>query len=200
MTICTRDRECLFGDIVADKMRLNDAGRVVQECWGSIPSHFPHVELDEFVVMPNHVHGILVITDIGYTVATNVRAKDFSPLQPQNQSVTYKTIQRPRGTSKTIGSIVRGFKIGVTKWIRNHSAIRDVWQRNYWDHIIRNEQELNRIREYIQNNPAQWEMDRMNPCRGEKSFAHTFAPAITPTMAPTVCESSSEYKREAWMI
>jgi REP element-mobilizing transposase RayT len=67
VTICTHNRQCLFGGIADRKMRLNDAGRVVQQCWDRIPTHFPHVELDGFVVMPNHVHGIVVITDIDYT-------------------------------------------------------------------------------------------------------------------------------------
>jgi len=104
-------------------------------------------------VMPNHVHGILFVGD-------SVGAKNLSPLQ---------RAQQPRGTSKTIGSIVRGFKIGVTKWFRknmvgakNLSPLH-VWQRNYYEHIIRNEAELNRIREYIINNPAGWDADQENP-------------------------------------
>jgi len=83
-----------------------------------------------------------------------VGAKNFSPLQPG---------QRPRGTSKTIGSVIRGFKIGVTKWMRTQTNVYDVWQRNYYEHIIRNENELDRIREYIVNNPLKWEFDRENP-------------------------------------
>ena len=81
------------------------------------------------------------------------RAKNLSPLK----------VGSPRGTSKTIGSVVRGFKIGVTKWIRQHTKIENVWQRNYYEHVIRNEDELNLVREYIQNNPKKWEMDRENP-------------------------------------
>jgi len=110
ITICTQDRACLFGDVVDGEMRLNDAGRVAQQCWRQIPAHFPNVELDEFVVMPNHVHGILVITDVG--------AKNFSPL--------HLTEQIPHGTSRTIGSIIRGFKIGVIKWFRKNTDIDTV--------------------------------------------------------------------------
>jgi Transposase and inactivated derivatives len=166
VTICTQNRECLFGEIVDKEMILNDAGRVAEKCWNDIPIHFPHVELDEWVMMPNHIHGILSI----------VGAKNFSPLQ---QPPTRKT----RGTSKTIGSITRGFKIGVTKWMRQNNVIHHVWQRNYYEHIVRNENEFNRIREYIVNNPIQWEFDRENPNRqrdigqahrrGEKFFAPT---------------------------
>jgi REP element-mobilizing transposase RayT len=79
ITICTQDRVCLFGDIVDGKMRLNDKGQHVEKCWHEILVHFPNVELDEFVIMPNHVHGILVIDDI-------VRAKNFSPLLIEDYS------------------------------------------------------------------------------------------------------------------
>jgi REP element-mobilizing transposase RayT len=106
--------------------------------------------------MPNHVHGILTIVD-----SPTVGANNHSPFQ------------RPRGTSKTLGSIIRGFKIGVTKWMRNHTTFKDVWQRNYWEHIVRNESELASLREYIRNNPGKWELDRLNPCRGESSFVPT---------------------------
>jgi len=144
VTICTQNRECLFGDITDAGMVLNEGGKVVERCWHDIPSHFPQVELDAFVVMPNHVHGILVIVD-------TVGAKNVSPLP---------TLP---GTSKTVGSVVRGFKIGVTKWFRNNTNVRDVWQRNYYEHIIRNEQSLNRIRQYILDNPARWAFDCANP-------------------------------------
>jgi putative transposase len=148
VTICTKDRECLFGDITDAIMQINDAGRIVQQCWQNIPLHFPHVQLDEYIIMLNHIHGIICIE-------TAVGAKNFSPLPTLHI--------RPRGTSKTIGAIaiVRGFKIGVTKWMRQHTAIHDVWQRNYWEHVIRDDAKLNSIREYIYNNPAQWELDEL---------------------------------------
>jgi len=184
VTICTHNRVCLFGNIVDEKMKINDAGQVVEKYWNEIPAHFPQVELFDFVVMPNHIHGILFIGD-----TPSERAKDFSPLQ---QPPRQQTSQRPCGTSKTIGSVVRGLKIGVTKWIRNQTNIHDVWQRNYWEHIIRNEPELQHIQEYISNNPAKWELDRMyvddGNCRGEKSFALT------------VREPSPDYATEAWMV
>jgi REP element-mobilizing transposase RayT len=144
VTIVTQNRECLFGDIVDGKMILNDGGRFTQKCWLDISNHFPHVYLDEFIIMPNHVHGIIIIDD------EYVGAKNFSPLPF-------------RSPSKTVGSIIRGFKIGVTKWFRNNTDVYTVWQRNYWEHVIRDENELNRIREYIMNNPLQWELDEENP-------------------------------------
>ena len=154
VTICTHNRRCLFGEIKDADMVLNQAGVAASECWRKIPEHFPQVELDAYVIMPNHVHGILVINE-------TVGAKNFSPL-PSG---------RPRGTSKTIGSVVRGYKIGVTKWMRQNTTACNVWQRNYYEHIIRNETELNRIREYIRNNPAQWDTDRENP----RGMGHHYA-------------------------
>ena len=147
ITICTHRHQCLFGTIVNGDLRLNDTGQRAQTCWNLIPDHFPHVRLDAFVVMPNHVHGILFTSENGV-----VRAKNVSPLQPT------RTLQ---GTSKTIGSIVRGLKIGVTKWARRNTAIQTVWQRNYWEHIIRSEPELAGLREYIANNPARWILDQL---------------------------------------
>ncbi len=125
-------------------MVLNDAGRAVADCWLQIPDHFPNIELEEWVVMPNHIHGIVII----------VRANNYSPL-PANAP-------HPTGTARTIGSMVRGFKIGVTQWYRQRSVPSKIWQRNYWDHIIRNESELNRIRQYILDNPMQWEQDSLH--------------------------------------
>ena len=81
---------------------------------------------------------------------------------PHTKSTVNGVCTRPIGTSKTLGSIIRGFKIGVSKWARNNSEIQTVWQRNYWEHIVRNEPQLNLIREYIHNNPAQWELDSLN--------------------------------------
>ena len=148
ITVCTWNKECLLGSIENGEMVLNDAGRVADNCWHDIPVHFPHVALDEWVIMPNHVHGILFIVD------TTVGAKNFSPLPPTG---------RPLGTSKTIGSIIRGFKIGVTKWMRQNNVIHDVWQRNYYEHIIRNEKHFNNVRRYIEGNPVLWEYDREKP-------------------------------------
>jgi len=152
VTIVTHQRQCIFGRIVDGKMRLNEWGEIAKQCWNEIPQHYPNVTLDEYVIMPNHIHGIIILNDNNIsTIDTEiVGAKNFSPLQQNDH---------PRGTTQTIGSIVRGFKIGVTKWFRQHTNIYIVWQRNYYEHIIRNEMELLRIRQYIVNNPMNWEND-----------------------------------------
>ena len=158
ITVCTHNRVPLFGEIVDGVMALNTAGQIVEKCWCAIPEHFPQVTLDEFVVMPNHVHGIITIgeNNVGANDvrANNVRANDYLP-QPSNEIP--RSLQH--GTSRTIGSMVRGFKIGVTRWFRANTDIHKVWQRNYYEHIIRNEDSYLKIAEYIQTNPQRWEID-----------------------------------------
>ena len=148
VTICTFKHQQLFGQIEDGYMILNEAGENANICWLLIPDHFPNTELDEFIVMPNHVHGIIHIVDFG-----NVGAKNFSPL-PNNMNSFHSP-------SKTLGSIVRGFKIGVTNWIRKNTDNYHVWQRNYYEHIIRDEDDLDRIRKYIRHNPGNWNNDRL---------------------------------------
>jgi len=149
VTICTKDRECIFGKIVDEEVRLTMGGRIADKCWRNIPSHYPHVILDEFVVMPNHVYGVI------FTGDEDVGVQNLEPLQMDGpREGKFQQI-----VPKSIGATVRGFKIGVTKWYRQNTDIHTVWQRNYFDRIIRNEDELNRIREYIIFNPAKWAED-----------------------------------------
>jgi len=154
VTICTNHHESLFvHSAFANNLQLNDIGQIAHQCWLDIPNHYSNVKLDEFIIMPNHVHGIIIIN------TQTTRANNDSPLPNNNQS-------QPRiqthGTSNTIGAIVRGFKIGVTKWCRANTQIYDVWQRNYYEHIIRDKGELTHIRKYIKDNPKNWETDKLN--------------------------------------
>jgi len=120
ITLCTQNRECLFGEILNGEMRLNEFEKIANQCWLEIPHHFPNVQLDEFVVMPDHIHGIIVLNDI-----VGAGVQNFEPLQPRQQQNAYQHI-----IPKSIGSIIRGFKIGVTKWFRQNTDIYVVWQRN----------------------------------------------------------------------
>lgn len=131
ITICTQNRDHLFGGIERGVMILNDAGRFAERCWLAIPEHYPGTELHEYVIMPNNVHGIVGV---------------------QNQ---YQKI-----IPRSIGAIVRGFKIGVTKWFRQNTTIHTAWQRNFYEHIIRDEKSHLNISEYIINNPMTWREDR----------------------------------------
>lgn len=160
ITICAQNRRCLFGSITEGAMVLNDAGRAVADCWLQIPDHFAHVELDEYVVMPNHIHGIVII--VGANNYSPLQSNHDSPVQSNDYSPLPANASHPTGTARTIGSMVRGFKIGVTQWYRQRSVPSKIWQRNYWDHIIRNESELIRIRRYILDNPIQWQQDALH--------------------------------------
>ncbi|WP_129594201.1 transposase [Seramator thermalis] len=173
ITIVAHDRKCLFGEIVNGDMRMNECGEMARQCWLEIPNHFPQTQLDEYIIMPDHIHGIIIINDFPI-----VGAKNFSPLpfepsprscqpspqpsEPSPNNMGTKIFSpRPnttpfRSPSQTIGSIVRGFKIGVTKWMHQNTDIQNVWQRNYYEHIVRNADELHRIRQYIRNNPRNW--------------------------------------------
>jgi len=126
-------------------MRMNDYGRIVAEAWRDLGRRFKHIELDEFVVMPNHVHGII-----------HVGAPFMAPSDPG--MVNQGAINR----APTLGGVVRTFKAVASRAIRRDGADFQ-WQRNYYEHIVRSENELARIREYIANNPAQWALDRENP-------------------------------------
>ena len=168
VTICTRERECLFGAVVDGKMRLNDVGRVVQTIWGGLLERFPTIESDAFVVMPKHVHGILLV---GAALAPPKRCKVGAGLA---LPVGGATSSAPtRSASTTLGTVVRAFKsicaIGVNRLLSRSG--QPLWQRSYYEHIIRDEESLNRIREYIGTNPLRWQLDRENPERkGEDEF------------------------------
>lgn len=142
VTVCTHDRLCLFGEIADRRMALNDAGRMVQQVWDDLPNHYSHVELDECVVMPNHVHGIVVIVGAGFKPA---------PTKPTKRHGLPEIVRALKAFSARRINEMRGMPGGK------------IWQRGYYEHIIRNDDELNRIREYIANNPMKWEMDRENP-------------------------------------
>lgn len=160
VTVDTWNHECIFGSIADGRMHLNGFGKIVGECWDLVPEHFPNVELDEFIIMPNHVHGIFIIMDDSVHMMESagsthsVGATHASPLQQSSR------LHGPK--SRSVGSIVGSFKSAAAKRIneiRGEPGAR-VWQRNYYEHVIRDEIEMNRIRQYIMDNPAKWESDK----------------------------------------
>lgn len=176
ITICCFENKHLFGKIVDGVVMLNEAGRFAERCWEEIPEHFKNVVLHAFVIMPNHVHGILEIVGAKNEEDGNVAgakmknngnnennadregAKNFSPVR--GDIIGNRNSPLPQSPSRTIGSVVRGFKIGVTKWMRQNTGVINVWHRNYYDIIIRNEQSYDNISNYIVNNPINWRDDR----------------------------------------
>ncbi len=191
VTIVAQGRECLFGEIVDGEMRLNEYGEIVQKWWNEIPIHFPNVELGAFVIMPNHVHGIIYIIEErrGEVLSPrdnpnannlNVGNQGGAPLpndipnninqdvsnwggETPNQGGETPPLQRP-----TLGQIVAYFKYQSTKEmnrIETPNAITRFWQRNYYEHIIRNEKELQQKTDYILDNPSRWDEDDENTAK-----------------------------------
>jgi putative transposase len=145
MTICVQGRECLLGEIREGEMQLNNHGKIVKDCWHDLSQHYPNIELDAFVVMPNHVHGVIVIVGEGLP-------------RPYGDAIPYPPKQ------PTLGQIVAYYKYQSTKAInlmRQAPGTR-FWQRGYYEHIVRDDKSLSRIREYVVNNPMRWELDREN--------------------------------------
>ena len=192
VTICTSSRQKFFGEIADCQMRLNMAGIFAERCWQEIPKHFSTVELDEFVIMPNHIHGLIIINHENTTpvevqhMTIPVEVQYIEPLRNVNFQPNVKPKQKAayqHVIPGSVGAIIRCFKSAVTRWFHENTQIKTVWQRNFFDHIVRDESELNRIRLYIQQNPSKWPSDRQNKNR-----------------LKIVRETESIYQDEIWMI
>jgi putative transposase len=180
VTLCAYKNICLFGDIIDGRMCLSDLGQVADACWRIIPAHHPHVALDSFVVMPNHVHGILIIKRAAgsedkaeTTGATEsgedtggigaVGARYISPLPAKrNPSLSLPPISPPPGS---LGVIVGTYKAAVTRQVNRQywSPEGTVWQRSYYEQVIRSRDALRRARIYVALNPARWMADPYYP-------------------------------------
>ena len=163
ITICTKDREHYFGEIVDGQMKLNKLWQFASTHRWQISDHYPMVDCHEFICMPNHIHGIIIIRDIGtQTLASETidlsRTYKNTSLQSINTSPQSKQSFIP--SSWSLGAIIRGYKIGITKYA-NHNNITFARQWRYHDHIIRNEDEYNRIKYYIQTNPQNRDNDSL---------------------------------------
>jgi REP element-mobilizing transposase RayT len=162
VTLRVQGRMCLFGEVVDGEMRLNDAVRMVLGVWNALPRHYAGVEVDSFVVMPNHMHGIIILTnELEVPVGAGPRACPSSGHSG-----------RPRGaapTTMTLGNVVHRFKSLTTAKYRRGVNEQDwspfpgrLWQRNYYEHVIRNASDLFNARRYICNNPMRWDLDEEN--------------------------------------
>jgi REP element-mobilizing transposase RayT len=151
VTICTHGQDCLLGEIVDEEMMLSSYGKVAKTCFEEIPLHFAHAELDAFVIMPNHLHGIIVLAN-----TTEVAAQHAAPLR---NGVSL------RPAPGSLSTIVRSFKSASTRRINELRAMEGThfWQRDYYEHVIRNDRDMDRIRGYITTNPLKWSLDRENP-------------------------------------
>ncbi|MEL6248944.1 MAG: transposase [Cyanobacteria bacterium J06627_15] len=152
VTICAYERRCIFGDIWNRRTVTNVLGEIATDCWREIPAHFPHIRTDEFVVMPNHVHGLLVLDDKLW----------------QNSEKPEYIAEFGKAVPGSIPTVIRTYKAAVTRQIREIQACRvRVWQRGYHERIVRNDNALHRVRRYILNNPMMWNRDRLNGTNGD---------------------------------
>ncbi|MCP4360168.1 MAG: transposase [Chloroflexi bacterium] len=143
ITICVKGGLCVLGDIIDEKIQLNEMGGIVQACWDDLPNHYSHVDLDAFAIMPNHIHGIIVLD-------TDHVGAGLKPAPAKRHGLP---------------EIVRALKTFSSRRI---NSLRDTtgtafWQRNYYEQIIRNERHLTAIRQYILNNPINWKVDKLHP-------------------------------------
>jgi putative transposase len=153
VTVCVHEKRHLFGDVAEGEMVLNEAGQVVRRAWRNLPSRFPRMILDEHVVMPNHFHGIIHIVGAG-----------LAPPQKGDASIT-ATSKGTASRGPTFADAVRVFKSTAARAVNVLLSLQGnrLWQRDYYEHIIRNEREVEIIREYIRTNPQRWATDPENP-------------------------------------
>lgn len=170
VTICTHHRECLFGEVVDGEMQLNRFGERVRACWLQLPNHFPRLQLDAYVVMPNHVHGILVLINLPDIRRGEAFGHDLSgSAKTLSPNASPLRTGRPNGTqSGSMGAIVQNFKSVSTRRINQMRCTpgTTIWQRNFHEHIIRNDRAMHNIQRYIHNNPAAWQRDSLRSQTG----------------------------------
>jgi len=153
VTICTRTGECSLGEVVNGTVAVSVYGQIAEAVWRASPKHFPGIEIDALVVMPNHIHVVVVIFE---------RAAGDAPAEHQPSA----SIIRGAGRG-SLGAIVQNFKSVTARRINQvrHTPGAPVWQRNYYEHVIRTSADLERVRRYIVENPLRWELDELNPLR-----------------------------------
>lgn len=168
LTVCTYGHECILAAIENEEVTVTEIGKIVKEEWLRTPAVRPNVQLDEFIVMPNHLHGIVIIKNDIF-----VGANGNSPQRGKRIDMDPPPRKTPfRSPSGTIGAIVRGFKSAATKRVNElqDTPGKPLWQRDYYEHIVRDERDLERIREYIRLNPTRWPVDEENPVKSRKTL------------------------------
>jgi putative transposase len=158
VTLCAWQLECLFGEVEAGEMRLSPEGQVASEQWMRLKRRFTRADFSVFVIMPNHVHGIVVLFggDRGAGEGSHTHNPEIPPLRPY---------AGPNVVPGSLGAIVRAFKASVTWRIHAMHEYDEIpiWQRNYYEHIIRDDADMRQIEEYIQHNSQRWEQDQLHP-------------------------------------
>lgn len=160
VTVVVQGHRCVLGRITDGMISPSNAGRIVEQCWLDLPKHYPNVELDELCIMPNHVHGIIVLTD-----CRGGSGSELAKASGLKMKFSGKDTRPEETRPYSLAEVVRAFKSFSARRINKMEGKpgRPFWQRGYYEHIIRDEKELRRNREYIYGNPWQWEVDHENP-------------------------------------
>lgn len=171
VTICAQDFKCRLGEIKGEEMILSRVGKLVISVWGELPLKFSSTHFDKFQIMPNHIHGIIEIRNCRGLIYQTPNQEDWqSNFYGRDKSRPYIPRNPMRSERLVLGRIVRYFK-GKSSYLIHRKGFKDFqWQRNYYEHIIRNEESLDKIREYIEKNPENWEYDRNNPINIQKFY------------------------------
>lgn len=152
VTICTNNRQYFFGDIIDGQVEYSPIGQIAEKYWAEIPQHSKYTYVDSYVIMPNHVHGIVVLDK-----PDNVETQEFASLNC-DKSNKFGPLKR-----NSLQSIIHSYKSAVTRWCRKNGHEHFGWQERFYEHIIRADDSVDRIRDYITCNPAKWESDKNNP-------------------------------------
>lgn len=156
VTLCTHEKTCRFGAVVDGEMQLNESGEMVRDEWLRTAEVRPQVVLDAFVIMPNHLHSIIMID---HPVGATRRVARSTPGDGDNRA-THRVAPTPGPATGSLGAIIGQFKAAVTRRVNAANGVNGpLWQRNYYEHVIRNDADLEAIRDYIEANPARWAED-----------------------------------------
>ena len=169
VTICTKDKLWFFGDIVSGNIQFSAIGEIATKFWSDIPNHFQDVDLDAYIIMPNHVHGIIVI-ERSHNEESHEQTHGDQGETRRGTSLQSTSLQRTDESNKfaplkpgSLQAIINAYKSSVTRWCRKNGYDNFAWQPRFYDHVIRDEHSLAKIQEYIVNNPDKWDEDQDNP-------------------------------------
>ena len=160
VTIVLQDRLCLFGEIVNTEIQLSEAGEMARRVWEALPDRFPMITMDAFIIMPNHLHGIVIINPSVGAPLVGAQSVGSQPALGAQSVGSQPALGDIIGAYKSLTTVEYTRGVKIMKWTPFH---RRLWQRNYFEHVIRNDDALRDIREYIINNPGQWALDKENP-------------------------------------
>ena len=170
ITICCKDKRSYFGSFFNNQIILSEVGIISSKYWLDIPNHFPHVKLQEFIIMPNHIHGILILdySNVGTRHGVSLHSPSFDnvmschgmTLQPRKKS-NQKLNLFSKPIKNSISVIINQYKSSVKRWCNKNGFDHFQWQSSFYDEILHNENSIDKIREYICNNPTNWINDEL---------------------------------------